>query len=384
MKKDQKSSKVPFFRPWITNGDKTAVKRALDSTILTAGPKLEEFERLFAKFTGAKYAVGVSNATTALHLSLKAMGVSKGDEVIVPDMTFVATANAVIHCGAVPVLADIEKDDLNISVNSIKKKITKKTRAILPVHFAGKICNIKEIEKIAKSNNLLLIEDCAHSIGARLEGRHVGTFGDAGCFSFYPTKNITTIEGGMVITNSKKIADYIKTARSHGMTKTLSQRYSKGKPWDYDVIEPGYNFRLDEIRASLGISQLKRIKKLNSFRSRAYRYYNMKLQGIEGVTTPTPIRDETNVCHLYIVKIDEKYKMSRDQLFRKLSENGITATVHYKPLHLFSAYKKLIRNNDDLRNSEQVYDEIISLPFYPQISKVDQEKVINCIKSNNL
>lgn len=383
MKKDQKSSKVPFFRPWITNDDKAAVKRALDATILTAGPKLEEFERLFAKFTGAKYAVGVSNATTALHLSLKAVGISKGDEVIVPDMTFVATANAVIHCGAIPVLADIEKDDLNISVSSIKKKITKKTRAILPVHFAGKVCNIKEIEKIAKSNNLLLIEDCAHAIGAQLEGNHVGTFGNAGCFSFYPTKNITTIEGGMVITNSKKIADYVKIARSHGMTRTLSQRYSKGKPWDYDIVEPGYNFRLDEIRASLGINQLKRLKKLNSFRRTAYRYYNLKLQGIEGVTTPTLTHDETNVCHLYIIKIGKKYKMSRDHLFRKLAKNGITATVHYKPLHLFSAYKKLVRDSYDLRNSEKSYDEIISLPFYPQISRADQDKVINCIKNDD-
>jgi dTDP-4-amino-4,6-dideoxygalactose transaminase len=383
MKKAQKSSKVPFFRPWITNDDKAAVKRALDATILTAGPKLEEFERLFAKFTGTKYAVGVSNATTALQLSLKAAGVGKGDEVIVPDMTFVATANAVIHCGAVPVLVDVEKDDLNISVNSIKKKITKKTRAILPVHFAGKICNIKEVKKIAKSNNLLLIEDCAHAIGARLEGHHVGTFGDAGCFSFYPTKNITTIEGGMVVTNSRKIADYVKTARSHGMTRTLSQRYTTGKPWDYDIVEPGYNFRLDEIRASLGINQLKRIKKLNSFRRTAYRYYNLRLQDIEGITTPTLTHDETNVCHLYIVKIGKKYRMSRDQLFRKLSKNGITATVHYKPLHLFSAYKKLVRNGDDLRNSEQVYDEIISLPFYPQISRADQDKVINCIKSDD-
>jgi dTDP-4-amino-4,6-dideoxygalactose transaminase len=380
MKNDLKSSKVPFFRPWITNDDKVAVERALDATILTAGPKLEEFERLFAKFTGARYAAGVSNATTALHLSLKAAGIGKGDEVIVPDMTFVATANAVIHCGATPVLADIEKDDLNISVNSIKKKITKKTRAILPVHFAGKICNIKEIKKIAKSNNLLLIEDCAHAIGARLEGRHVGTFGYAGCFSFYPTKNITTIEGGMVITNSKKIVDYVKTARSHGMTRTLSQRYSNGKPWDYDIVEPGYNFRLDEIRASLGINQLKRIKKLNSLRHSAYRYYNMKLQNIEGITTPTLANNETNVCHLYIAKIGEKYKMSRDQLFKKLSKRGITSTIHYKPLHLFSAYKKLVRNNDDLRNSEHVYNEIISLPFYPQISRADQDKVINCIK----
>lgn len=376
----RKENKVPFFIPWITNSDKAAINKALSAVTLTAGPKLEEFEQKFAKFTGVRYAIGVSNATAALHLSLKALGIGKGDEVIIPDLTFVATANAVIHAGATPVLADIDKEDLNISVNSIRKNITKNTKAILPVHFAGKTCNIKEIMKIAKANNLLLIEDCAHAIGARLGNRHVGTFGNAGCFSFYPTKNITTIEGGMVITNSRKIAEYVKTARSHGMTKTLSQRYSKGKPWEYDVVEPGYNFRLDEIRATLGISQLKRIKKLNLLRRKACQYYNTKLQNVDGVITPELADDDRNVCHLYIIRLEKKYKMSRDELFKKLVKSNITATVHYKPLHRFSAYTKLAKNVNNLRNADEVYDEIISLPFYPQISKVVQDKVIKCIK----
>ena len=377
MKKTKQS--IPFFIPWITKSDKVAIMDALDSPILTVGPKINEFERLFSKFTGAKYAIGVSNATTALYLSLKALGIGRGDEVIIPDITFVATANAVIHTGATPVLADVE-DDLNISTESIKKKITKKTKVILPVHFAGKVCDIRSIKDIAKSNNLLLLEDCAHAIGARYKGQHVGTFGNAGCFSFYPTKNITTIEGGMIITNSLKVANYARIARNHGMTKTLTQRYSHGKPWDYDVMEAGYNFRLDEIRAALGINQLKRIESLNSLRRKAFRYYNFKFRNIEDIVIPTIKDDDSHACHLYIIKIGEKCRISRDELFKKIIKDNVTTTVHYKPLHKFSAYKKISGNVKDLKNSEKLYTRILSLPFYPQISKKTQDRVVECIK----
>ena len=227
-----KKIKVPFFEPLITNEDKKQVNKALDAPFLTDGPKLIQFEKEFSKFCGSKYAIGVSNATSALHLSLVCSGINKNDEVIIPNLTFVATASSVLHSGATPVLADIENDTLNISIESIKKNITKKTKAIIPVHFAGMPCNMNEIIKIAKKNNLKIIEDCAHGIGSKINKKHVGTFGAAGCFSFYPTKNITTIEGGMVITNSKKLAEDICKKRNHGITRTLQNRYSKGKPWD--------------------------------------------------------------------------------------------------------------------------------------------------------
>jgi len=375
------SIRVPFFIPEISKKDKEIVSKALDSPLLTDGPRLREFESLFAKFTGAKYAVGVSNATSALHLSLKACGITKGDEVIIPDLTFVATANSVLLCGATPVLADID-EDLNISVKSIKKNLTANTKAILPVHIAGKPAKIQAIAKIARANDLVLIEDCAHAIGAKIGSKHVGTFGDAGCFSFYPTKNITTIEGGMIITNSKEIAKYIMTARSHGITKTLSQRYTAGKPWDYDVIEPGYNYRLDEIRSSLGISQLKRIKSLNFARKHACEYYNSRLAKIKGVIIPKMVQG--NVYHLYIIKIQKKYGLSRDQLFKKLLESGIRTSVHYKPLHEFSAYKKMGKTFGPLTNVKRIYREIISLPLYPQITKYEQDLVIKCIADNYL
>lgn len=369
---------VPFFSPLITKKDKQAVLRALESPLLTDGPKLREFENAFARFSGSKFAIGVSNATSALHLTIKSAGIGSGDEVIIPDMTFVATASAVLLSGATPVLADIN-DDLNISVKSIEKSITSKTKAILPVHFAGKPCNMIDIGRIGKKNNLIVIEDCAHSIGARYNKKHVGTFGSAGCFSFYPTKNITSIEGGMITTNSRKIAKYITTQRNHGILKSLKERYTHGKPWDYDVLEPGYNYRLDEIRSALGLSQLERINKLNSDRKKAFEYYNSKLSNVKGISTPEIQKGSTEAFHLYIIRVKDDYKMSRDALFKKMLSQGIQTSVHYKPLHKFTVFKKRAKIYDKLDNSKTAYKEEISLPFYPQISRAQQDKVIECI-----
>lgn len=371
--------KVPFFLPWITKEDKKVILDALDSPLLTDGPKLRQFEAAFMKFTGAKYAIGVSNATSALHLSLKAIGVGKGDEIIVPDMTFVATANAVVLSGAKPIFADVDEKTINISVDSIKRKISSKTKAIIPVHFAGKVCDIVNITKIAKKNNLKVIEDCAHAIGARYDGKHVGNFGNVGCFSFYPTKNITTVEGGMIITNSKNIAKYVMAARNHGLSKTLTQRYSHGKPWDYDVAESGYNYRLDEVRSALGLSQLKRIKKLNMLRKRVFEYYGEKLKNVEVLITPESSKNEDHAYHLYIMRVKKHGKISRDVLFSKLLRYGIKTTVHYKPLHRFTTFGKS-KDINGVKNAEKLYKEIISLPFYPNIPRKQQDYVINSIK----
>ena len=292
-----KKTRVPFFVPDISKADKLVVMNALNSRMLTDGPQLRKFEQEFAKYTGSKYAVGVSNGTASLHLGLKALGLKKGDEVIIPDITFVATVNSVLLTGATPVLADVNYDDMNISLDSIKQNITSKTKAILPVHLAGKICKMSEIKKIAKKNHLLLIEDCAHAIGTKLNNKHAGTFGNIGCFSFYPTKNFTTIEGGTVITSSKRIAEYVTSARSHGLTRSLANRYSKGKPWDYDISEPGFNYRLDEIRSSLGLSQLKRIDSLNSKRFLASKYYSKQLEKIPEIITPEIFRKKEHTYH---------------------------------------------------------------------------------------
>ena len=373
------SIKVPFIIPEITKNDKKVVSDSLNSRLLTDGPKLRKFESIFAKFTGAKFAVGVSNGTAALHLSLKALGIGKGSEVIIPDITFVATASSVLLTGATPVLVDVD-EDLNISTASIKKTITTRTKAIIPVHFAGKSCKIREIASIAKKNNIAIVEDCAHAIGSKANSKHVGTFGQSGCFSFYPTKNLTTIEGGMVITNSKKIADFVRTTRNHGISKTLASRFSKGKPWNYDIENPGYNYRLDEVRASLGINQMKRIKKMNLLRKKAANYYTEKLGNVNGVVVPDKSIDAEHVHHLYVIRITKEYSITRDMLFHKLLKNGIRTSVHYKPLHMFTIFKKMAKVSGNLSNSKGAYSQILSLPIYPSISKKQQDLVIHHIE----
>jgi len=375
--------RVPFFRPHITKEDREAVFSALDKSLLTDGPKLREFERDFAKLVGSRFAMGVSNATSALHLSLKALNIKNGDEVIVPDITFVATANAVLLSGATPILADVNLDNLNISTSSIKKNITSRTKAIIPVHMAGKACDMIEIKKIAKKFNIFVVEDCAHAIGTKFMGKHVGTFGDIGCFSFYPTKNITTIEGGMIVSNNQNVERYIKRARNHGITKSLVQRYEEGMPWEYDIKEPGYNYRLDEIRASLGIIQLRRLKKLNKLRHNAVRYYNSKLANVSGIITPKILKNGEDAHHLYIIRITEKFVLGRNELFKKLLEERISTTVHYKPLHRFSIFKKYARKYGGLENSNKLYTELLSLPLFPTITRKEQDIVICSILKHN-
>ena len=375
------SIRVPFVIPIITKEDKSAIYKALDSVLLTDGPKLRKFEKMFSKYTNSSYAIGVSNATSALMLSLKSCGIGKGDEVIVPNLTFVATASAILHCGATPVLADVEKDTMNIDPLSIQKNLSKRTKAILPVHFAGRICKINEILKIAQQNNLKIIEDCAHALGSRIDNKYAGTFGQVGCFSFYPTKNFTTIEGGMIITNSKKISDYVFHARNHGITRSLDNRFSSGKPWDYDIKESGFNFRLDEIRSALGLNQMKRLDKLNQLRKKASEYYDAGLKNIKGIITPAPSKNNENSFHLYIIKVTKDYPLNRDRLFKKLLKAGIRTSVHYKPLNKFTLFKKIAKSYDGLETSHTLYNEILSLPIYPTITKSDQNHVINSIKN---
>ena len=247
---NDKKIKVPFVVPTINSNDKNQILKALSSNLLTDGPNLREFEKNFQNYTRSKFSTGVSNATAGLMLSLKALGISKNDEVIIPDITFVATANAVLSCNATPVLSDVNYEDLNISIDSIEENITKKTKAIIPVHFAGKSCDMKQIMKIAKKYDLKIVEDCAHAIGTLYEKKHVGTFGDTGCFSFYPTKNLTTFEGGMITSKAKRISEFLRKSRNHGIDKSLKDRFTKGLPWEFDIEELGFNFRLDEIRST--------------------------------------------------------------------------------------------------------------------------------------
>jgi len=372
--------KFPAYVPWISNDDKKIVNTTLNQSMLTLGPQLEKFESDFCKYTNSKYAIAVSNCTAALHLSLKALGLGKDDEVIIPDLTFVADANAVLACNAKPVITDINKENFFLSISNIKKNITKKTKAIIPVHIYGQVCNIGEVLDLAKDNNLKIVEDCAHAIGTFSDSKHVGNFGDTGCFSFYPTKNITTAEGGMVITNSKEIAEKVRQLRSHGMTKSLKSRYSSEYPWVFDIIEPGYNYRLDEIRAALGVTQLKRIKKINELRKKASLYYHNNLKSIPGITLPDMVSDKSHSYHLYTIRVTKSFKLSRNQLYKKLKDNGIRTTVYWMPIHEYAAYRKFAKKSNVV-NTVKIYDEILALPLFPNISKKHQDAVIKVIKS---
>ena len=375
-----KKIKVPFVVPTINSNDKNQILKALSSNLLTDGPNLREFEKKFQNYTKSNFSTGVSNATAGLMLSLKALGISKNVEVIIPDMTFVATANAVLSCDATPVLADVNYEDLNISIDSIEENITNRTGAIIPVHFAGKSCNMKQIMKIAKKYDLKIVEDCAHAIGTFYDKKHVGTFGDTGCFSFYPTKNLTTFEGGMIISKAKKITEILRKSRNHGIDKSLKDRFTRGKPWEFDIEELGFNFRLDEIRSALGNNQLKRLGNMNNQRRSAAKYYHSKLKDVKGISLPSQKLSANNSWHLYVIKILDNFAISRDSLFHSLLSNGIRTSVHYKPLHLFNLYKKTCKTTSSLRNSKRLYQEILSLPIFPSITRKQQNLVIDEIK----
>lgn len=372
--------KVPFFIPNINKNDRESVLKSLDSKLLTNGPNLNRFEDHFKKFSNSKFSLGVTNATSALHLSLLANGIGPGDEVIIPDITFVATANIVLMVGATPVLADVNIKDFNISIESIENNISNKTKAVIPVHFAGNPCDMKKISNISKKYKLKIIEDCAHAIGAFYQNTHVGNFGDCGCFSFYPTKNITSLEGGMIISNKVRIMEKITSLRNHGISKTLRERYHSKFPWEYDVKSPGYNYRIDELRSILGYSQLKRIKNINSERKQIAEKYFEKLKNINGLEFQEINNKNISSYHLFVIRIiRKKFGLSRDQVYKKLLQKGIQTSVHYKPLHKFSILKNA--KNTGLENSNVLFKEILSLPIYNNIPKSHQDLVIKEIKA---
>ena len=371
--------KVPFFVPWINNDDKKAVLKTLDQRWLTNGPNLKKFEENFHNFIGTKYSIGVGSATQALHLALRTINISKGDEVIVPTFTFAATANAVLYCGAKPVFCDVDLDSYNILADEIKKKISRKTKAVIVVHYGGQACDMEQIKKITKNNDLHLIEDCAHACGSTYKNKKCGNIGTMGCFSFYPTKVITTGEGGMISTNNKKFSEKLRMLRSQGLSIQSKDREKKGK-WNYDVVDLGYNYRLDEIRSSLGISQLNRIKKINNLRKRIAEKYDKLLKEIEGISIPKRKSNRDHIFHLYTIKIEPNYHETRNNLFKKLFDKGIGTAVQYVPLHLMSYYKNYLSKSDLFPNADLLGKQVLSLPIFPTMTDKQIQYVVNQLK----
>jgi perosamine synthetase len=355
--------------------------KSLKQRWLTNGPFLKKFENQFQNYLTVKHAIGVGSATHALHLAARSLDIQLGDEVIVPTFTFAATANAVLYCGAKPVLADVDLETFNISIKSIKKLISKKTKAIIPVHYGGQSADMDEICDIAKKHNLKIIEDCAHALGSTFQNKKCGTLGDVGCFSFYPTKIITTGEGGMVCTNSNNISKKIVTLRSQGMDIFPHEREKKAV-WKYDIVDLGYNYRLDEIRSALGLSQLDRIDLINKLRIKIAHKYNELLQKIKGITIPQTKTNRNHIYHLYPIKIEKNYPLTRNELFYKLYKLGIGTSVQYTPLHLMSYYKNHLKMKKDVfHNANILTNQVLCLPIYPTMSSKQIEFVAKNIEN---
>jgi len=371
--------KVPYFVPWINNEDKRAVLKSLNQRWLTNGPMLKKFENKFQNYIGTNYAIGCSSATHALHLVMRSLGIKKNTEVIVPTLTFAATSDVVSYCGGTPVFADVDYETFNILPKEIENKISNKTKAIIVVHYGGQSCDMDQILRISKKYNIPVIEDCAHALGSSYKLKNCGNLGQAGCFSFYPTKIITTGEGGMITTNDKNIWSKSLLLRSHGMTKTPVEREIESK-WKYDIKEMGFNYRLDEIRSSLGISQLKRLSQINKRRIKIADEYTKRISEIKGLIPPTIKKNRNHIFHLYTIKVNSEYHLTRNELFQNLSKKGIGSSVQYYPLHLMSYNKTKNNKKRDFPNSNRLKDQLLSLPIFPTMTKKQINYVVSCLK----
>lgn len=353
----------------------SAVKDVLQSRWLSMGRITQEFERAFSKYTGAKHALAVTNGTAALHMACIAIGLKAGDEVIVPSLTFVATANSICYTGAIPAFADIRSEkDLNISPEAIEDLVTEHTRAIMLVHYGGYTCDMPSIMELARKHNLKVIEDAAHATGAWLDNRHLGTWGDIGCFSFFSNKNMTTGEGGMLVTNDDKLYEKLRLLRSHGMT-TLTWDRHKGHAWSYDVVEFGHNYRIDEIRAAIGISQLKKLDKNNARRRQLTQHYRDSLQNSPKLVVPFTSHPGISSAHIMPVLLPRD--SNRVGFMEQMKAQGIQTSIHYPPIHQFSAYRRLTSSKPlPLPVTEDVATREVTLPLYPAMTDDSIDMVI--------
>jgi perosamine synthetase len=372
---------LPFSLPYITNKEISAVSKVLKSGWLTTGLVTQGFEKEFAKYIGAKYAIAVNSGTAALHLALDAIDLKPGDEVIVPTMTFTATAEVVTYFGAKPIFVDCREDTFNIDPKKIEEKITKKTKAIIPVHIGGQACDMDEIFAIAKKHNLKVIEDAAHALPSKYKGKMIGTIGDLTCFSFYPTKPITTGEGGTVTTNNKKWTEKIEIMRLHGISHEAWNRYSKGGSWYYQVLYPGWKYNPTDIASALGIEQLKKCNLFYKKRKEIAESYNRAFKDMKEIQEPYVEPYNQHAWHLYIIKLNlDKLTISRDKFIEELRKRNIGTSVHFIPLHLQPAYKKYGYKVNDFPVANKVFQQIISLPIYSKMTDRDVKDVIWAVK----
>jgi perosamine synthetase len=369
---------IPYGRQWIDEADIQAVIDVLRSDWLTTGPKVPEFEQAVADYVGARYAVAVNSGTAALHAAMNAIGLGPGDEVILPPMTFVATANCIVYQGAIPVFADVEPDTLLINPDEVQSKITERTKAIIAVDYAGQPCNYNALRKIAERHGLALVADACHSIGAQLNARNVGTLADLSVFSFHPVKHITTGEGGMVVTDSVKFAEKMRRFRNHGITSDHHQRRSQGS-WFYEMVDLGYNYRITDFQCALGKSQLDKLPGWIKRRRQIALLYDEAFAEIPAINPLEVKPDAYHTYHLYVCQIDStKLNIDRGVIFKKLHAEGIGVNVHYVPVHLHRFYRNCFATKPGLcPAAEAAYERLISLPMFPEMTEQDINVVIS-------
>lgn len=373
---------LPFALPLLGEDEIEGVLECLRSGWLTTGPKTKQFEQEFAAYVGAKHALAVNSCTAALHLGLEALGVGEGDEVITSPMTFTATAAVIEHLQAHPVFVDVEPRTLNIDVSKIEERITPKTKAILPVHFAGQACDMAPLMELARRRNIPVIEDAAHAIPTRYQGKLIGTLGDVTCFSFYATKNLTTGEGGMITTDRDDVADRVRLMYLHGMSRDAWKRYTESGSWAYEILAPGFKYNLSDVASAIGIPQLRAVETMHARRREIARRYTEAFQGLPGVRPPEVADDASHGWHLYVIQVDPTaLTIGRDEFIREMMARKIGVSVHFIPLHIQPYYRdKYELQPNDYPNAYAAYQRILSLPIYARMSDADVEDVIAAVR----
>lgn len=372
--------RIPYGHQTIDEADIQAVISVLRSDYLTTGPAVDTFEQKIAAYTGARYAAAVSNGTAALHTACLAAGIGQGDEVITSPMTFAASANCILYCGARPVFADIDPNTYNLSPEQIEKKITARTKAVIPVHFAGQPCDMDAIGRIAEKYHLTVIEDGAHALGASWHGKKIGSFSAMTTFSFHPVKPITTGEGGMVVTNDAQLYERLRLYRSHGITRDEAQMQEteggckdRGEAWYYEQVALGFNYRMTDIQAALGISQMDKLDTFLERRRIIAKRYDEAFKDHPYIRIPYIPQGVQSGWHLYVICIRNG---RRAEVYRRLLEHGIGVNVHYIPVYRHPYYQKHGYQGTICPQAEKLYEEMISLPIYPGLGREQQEYVV--------
>ena len=373
---------LPFAAPLLGDEEIQEVVHCLRSGWLTTGHKVKQFEREFGEFIGAKHALAVNSCTAALHLALEAVGVGPGDEVITTPMTFTATAAVIEHLGARPVFADVTAQSLNIDPEQIRRRLSPRTKAILPVHFAGQACDMDAIVDIARGAGVPVIEDAAHAIPTRYNGRMVGTLSDITCFSFYATKNVTTGEGGMVVTDRDDIMERMRLMHLHGMSKDAWKRYTQNGSWSYEILAPGFKYNLTDIAAAIGIHQLRKCQAFHRRRLTIADQYDAAFADLPGISIPRVEDRESHGWHLYVIQVDpERLTIGRDAFIDQLIARNIGVSVHFIPLHVHPYYReRYALRPQDFPNAWGAYERIVSLPIYAKMSDDDVRHVVDAVR----